>query len=124
MPSMDEILGQRDVQIAEAVLGLVISGPTWRHRRIETLTPLSASIVRRRVSIDYTVPCEVHDNLRIPVEPGTERNDDQWVVPLGWLARRPLVSFDLRDGNGDALPMLLSEQILRITRDMLLLQAV
>src|SRR3954453_21158047 len=81
----DEILRERSEPLARAVLPLVLSGPLWRHRRVETLTPVSATTVRRRVSIDLTVPRELHEDLRI---------GEQWIVPLGWLSRRPLVSFD------------------------------
>ena len=124
MPHANEILEKRAEPIARAVLGLLLSGPQWRHRRVETITPLSGTIVRRRVSVDYTVPPEFHDDLRMPVDPDEPGDDDQWVVPLGWLVRRPLVSFDLRDGSGTSVPLLLTDQIASITRDLLLLAAI
>jgi hypothetical protein len=120
---MDEILEQRAEPIAEAVLSLVLNGPRWRHRRVISLAPLSGTIVRRRVSVDFTVPRQFHDALRLPVEPSETRADDQWVVPLGWLARRPLVSFDLKDAEERSMPRMLGAQTSRITRDMLLLAA-
>jgi hypothetical protein len=45
-------------------------------------------------------------------------------VPLGWLARRPLVSFDLKDAEERAMPRMLGAQTSRITRDMLMLAAI
>jgi hypothetical protein len=120
---VDEILEQRAEPIAEAVLPLVLNGPRWRHRRVISIAPLSGTIVRRRVSVDFTVPEQFHDDLRLPVELRRPRDDDQWVVPLGWLARRPLVSFDLKDAEDRALPRMLAAQTGRITRAMLLLVA-
>jgi hypothetical protein len=121
---MDEILEARAEPIAEAVLPLVLNGPRWRHRRVVSMAPLSGTIVRRRVSVDFTVPRQFHDDLRLPVELNETGEDDQWVVPLGWLARRPLVSFDLKDAEERAMPRMLGAQTSRITRDMLLLAAI
>jgi hypothetical protein len=123
VPWADEILAQRSDDIARAVLTLIVDGPRWRHRRVETLTPLSATTVRRRVSLDLTVPPELHDGLRLPQGAEGLGPDDQWVVPLGWLGRRPLVNFDLRDGADEAVPLLLAAQTAAITKDLLLLAA-
>jgi len=120
---MDEILEERAEPIAEAVLPLVLNGPKWRHRRVISIAPLSGTIVRRRVSVDFTVPRQFHDGLRLPVDLDHEREGDQWIVPLGWLARRPLVSFDLKDAEERALPRMLGAQTGQITRAMLLLAA-
>jgi hypothetical protein len=120
---MDEILEQRAEAIAEAVLPLVLNGPRWRHRRVISIAPLSGTIVRRRVSVDFTVPGQFHDGLRLPIELSRPGADDQWVVPLGWLARRPLVSFDLKDAEERAVPRVLAAQAGRITREMLMLAA-
>jgi len=120
---MDEILEQRAEPIAQAVLPLVLNGPKWRHRRVVSIAPLSGTIVRRRVSVDFTVPQQFHDDLRLPVELNETSDDDQWVVPLGWLARRPLVNFDLKDAEERAMPRMLAAQTSRIIRAMLLLAA-
>ncbi|HET8754603.1 MAG TPA: hypothetical protein VFM58_01250 [Solirubrobacteraceae bacterium] len=123
MAWMDEILEARAEPIAQAVLPLVLNGPRWRHRRVISIAPLSGTIVRRRVSVDFTVPRQFHDRLRLPVEVDETGAEDQWVVPLGWLARRPLVSFDLKDAEERSMPRMLAAQTSRITRDMLLLAA-
>jgi hypothetical protein len=120
---MDEILEARAEPIAQAVLPLVLNGPRWRHRRVISIAPLSGTIVRRRVSVDFTVPLQFHDRLRLPVDVDETGAGDQWVVPLGWLARRPLVSFDLKDAEERSIPRMLAAQTSRITRDMLLLAA-
>jgi hypothetical protein len=119
----DEIVAERAETFARPVLTLVENGPRWRHRRVEAIEPLSATSVRRRVSLDFTVPPELHDGLRMPVTAGAPVAGDQWLVPLGWLARRPLVSFDLRDSEGNSVPLLLASQTAEIMRHLLLLSA-
>jgi hypothetical protein len=119
----DEILDLRSARMAEAILGLLSDAPRWRHRRVETLTVLSSTLLRRRVSVDFTVPSEYHDGLRLPVSAHRRSDRDQWVVPLGWLARRQLVNFDLEGRTGRALPLLLGAQTAILTRDVLFLAA-
>src|SRR4051794_12655496 len=118
----DETLDARAQPAAEALLVLLANGRRWRHRRVETLTPVSAAFVRRRISIDFTVPEHLHDALRLPMTAAGER--DQWLVPLGWLARRQLVNFDLRGSQDETIPLLLGEQTARLTADLLALAAV
>jgi hypothetical protein len=113
----DEILEARAQPLVEALLVLLANGQRWRHRRVETLTPVSATFVRRRISIDFTVPDELHDGLRLA-------DSDQWLVPLGWLARRQLVNFDLRSAADEPIPLLLGQQTAQVTADLLVLAAV
>jgi hypothetical protein len=117
----DEVLDSRSSEIAEAVLGLLMAGRRWRHRRVETLDPLSSTLVRRRVSLDFTIPPEFHGGLKMPAG---SSGSGQYLVPLAWLARRQLVNFDLRDGGGKSIPLLLASQTAQVTRDALLLAAV
>jgi hypothetical protein len=113
----DEILEARAQPLVEALLVLLANGQRWRHRRVETLTPVSATFVRRRISIDFTVPDELHDGLRLA-------DSEQWLVPLGWLARRQLVNFDLRSAADEPVPLLLGRQTAQVTADLLVLAAV
>jgi hypothetical protein len=113
----DETLDARAQPLVEALLVLLANGQRWRHRRVETLTPVSATFVRRRISIDFTVPEELHGGLRLG-------GSSQWLVPLGWLARRQLVNFDLRAAADEPVPLLLGEQTARLTADLLVLAAV
>src|ERR671931_2120946 len=83
----DEIIAARAQPLAEAILVLIANGQRWRHRRVETLTPVSAAFVRRRISIDFTVPDHLHEALRL--------GDAQWLVPLGLVAPPPLGNFHL-----------------------------
>src|SRR4051794_31340889 len=115
----DETLDARAQPLVEALLVLLANGQRWRHRRVETLTPVSAAFVRRRISIDFTVPGELHAGLQLS---GT-RADGQWLVPLGWLARRQLVNFDLRSAADEPVPLLLAQQTARLTADLLVLAA-
>ena len=107
----DEIIAARAQPLAEAILVLIANGQRWRHRRVETLTPVSAAFVRRRISIDFTVPDHLHEALRL--------GDAQWLVPPGWLARRQLVNFDLRSAADEPMPLLLGQQTAQLTADLL-----
>src|SRR3954454_11312577 len=113
----DETLDARAQPLVEALLVLLANGRRWRHRRVETLTPVSATFVRRRISIDFTVPEELHGGLRLS-------GLSQWLVPLGWLARRQLVNFDLRAAADEPVPLLLAQETARLTEDLLVLAAV
>src|SRR5919199_2622109 len=110
----DEILEERRGDFAAATLALLSTAPLWRHRRVETISLLTPYLQRRRVSVDLTVP----EDLRDPLALGS-----QWAVPVAWLSRRQLVEFDLVDGEGRSLPLLLSEQTAKVTEDLLLLAA-
>jgi hypothetical protein len=116
----DDVLDAKAQPLVEALLVLLANGQRWRHRRVETLTPVSAAFVRRRISIDFTVPDELHAGLRLT---GTGAHG-QWLVPLGWLARRQLVNFDLRSTADEPVPLLLGQETARLTEDLLVLAAV
>jgi hypothetical protein len=111
----DDVLEARSPEIAGAVFTLLRHPLRWRHRRVETIALLSATLQRRRVSVDLTVPPALHEALRL--------EGDQWVVPVAWLSRRQLVKFDLRDRLRDPAPLLLSAQTAVLTRDLLLIAA-
>lgn len=81
------------------MFGLLLAEEAWVHRRVETVSVLSTQFLRRAVSVDFTIPEEFHDALRV----GTA---EQWFVPLATLAKRPLRNFDLRDEAGAAVPVL------------------
>ena len=74
---------------------------------------LSHEQVRRAVSVDFTVPVEHRDELRL--------SDSEWVVPLAVLAKRKLVHFDLFGEDGYALPLLRSDEARLIARELLYL---
>ena len=85
----------------------------WRHRRVETITVLSHEQVRRHVSVDFTVPLEHREEVRL--------SEHEWIVPLALLAKRPLVHFDLRSEDETAVPLLRSDEARLIARELLYL---
>ena len=109
-----EDLEERAGDVAVAAEALLRRRAAWRHRRVETLTVLSHEQVRRGVSVDFTVPAEYRDDLRISAA-------DECVVPLALLAKRPLVHFDLRNEEGHSVPLLTAQQNAMIDRELLYL---
>ena len=103
---------ERASDIAAAAASLLRDQAAWRHRRVETLTLLSHEQVRRHVSVDFTVPEEHREALRLAGE-------DEFAVPLAWLVKRPLVHFDLRNEEGHSIPLLTAEQNAAIDRELL-----
>ena len=73
-----------------ACLELLTDEARWIHRRVETIDLLAQELVRRQVSVDFTLPEPLLDDLRIG--PG-----GPWCVPLAILEKRPLRNFDLRE---------------------------
>jgi hypothetical protein len=106
-----EEIEERAGDIAVAAEVLLRRQAPWRHRRVETLTVLSHEQVRRHVSVDFTVPREHREALRISAE--------EFVVPLALLVKRPLVHFDLRNEEGHSIPLLTAEQNRMIGRELL-----
>jgi phage shock protein PspC (stress-responsive transcriptional regulator) len=98
--------------LAAVALTLLEHQPDWRHRRVDTITVLSHEQVRRNVSVDFTVPAELRESLRIS-------SAGEHIVPLALLARRPLVHFDLRNEEGHSVPLLTAQQSALIDREML-----
>lgn len=107
-----EEIEQRASDIAAAADELLRRQAAWRHRRVETLTMLSHEQVRRHVSVDFTVPAELREGLRLS-------DGDEFAVPLAFLAKRPLVHFDLRNEEGHSIPLLTAEQNTLIGREQL-----
>jgi hypothetical protein len=85
--------------IGSALVPLILAPSAWTHRRVETVDVLTFELVRRHVSVDFTVPAGLREQLSIP---GTS----QFVVPLATLRKEPLRHFDLRDELGGAVPVL------------------
>lgn len=107
-----EDIEQRASDIAVAAYELLLNQAGWRHRRVETLTMLSHEQVRRHVSVDFTVPFELREGLRLS-------DADEFAVPLAFLAKRPLVHFDLRNEETHSIPLLTADQNTVIGRELL-----
>jgi hypothetical protein len=108
-----EVLEERAGEIAVGFAALLTRPAAWRHRRVETLTVLSHEQVRRAVSVDFTVPAEHREDLRLSA--------GEWVVPLALLAKRPLVHFDLRSEDENSVPLLRAEETQVVARELLYL---
>jgi hypothetical protein len=109
-----EEIEERASDIAGAADRLLRRQAGWRHRRVETLTMLSHEQVRRHVSVDFTVPVELREGLRLS-------DADEYAVPLAFLTKRPLVHFDLRNEEGHSISLLTAEQNTMIGRELLYL---
>jgi hypothetical protein len=106
-------LEDRAGDIAVGFAALLTRQAAWRHRRVETITVLSHELVRRSVSVDFTVPVEHREDIRLSA--------NEWVVPLALLAKRPLAHFDLRMEDLSSVPLLRSEETQLVGRELLYL---
>lgn len=86
----DEHYEQASGSVALACLELLTDERRWIHRRVETIDLLAQELVRRQVTVDFTLPGALLDDLRIG--PG-----GPWCVPIAILEKRPLRNFDLRE---------------------------
>jgi hypothetical protein len=77
----------------------------WVHRRVEGAAFVDEDVIRRSVSIDFTLPHWFHRSRGTP-DDGRSRQ----LVPLGLLRKGTLVNFDLRDEADVSLPMLTTAQ--------------
>lgn len=68
----------------------------WVHRRVERIEILSAQLVRRSVSVDFTVPPRAAELLQL-------EEGGQSLIPIATLSKRPLRNFDLRDEGGSSV---------------------
>jgi hypothetical protein len=108
-----EVLEDRAGDIAVGFAALLTRQAAWRHRRVETITVLSHELVRRSVSVDFTVPVEHREDIRL--------SSTEWIVPLALLAKRPLAHFDLRSEDLSSVPLLRSEETQLVGRELLYL---
>ena len=107
-----EEIEERAAELASAADALLPRVAAWRHRRVETITVLTHESVRRHVSIDFTVPEEYRESLRLS-------GAHEHAVPLAMLNKRPLVHFDLRNEEGHSIPLLTADQGRMIGRELL-----
>jgi hypothetical protein len=98
---------EADPRIALAgaeLLALIRDWPAWTHRRVEHVTFLEEDLVRRRISVDLTVPG------RAPAGWGGVGGPGSRLLPLGLLRKGRLAQFDLLREGGEAVPLLTSTQ--------------
>ncbi len=92
--------GTVDRELGYFVLYLLQHPDEWIHRRVESIDFVDDITVRRRVSVDFQLP-DRNPSAGAPTP---------LFIPLTLLQKKPLVGFDLRDENGDTLPLLTHTQ--------------
>lgn len=98
----DSLLTDDEYLTAAAVAALLADMRTWVHRRVEHAEIIDDVAVRRRVSIDLTVP-ELVEGMDAR---GALRAGKDGFVPLTFLKKERLRGFDLRAADGSPVPML------------------
>jgi hypothetical protein len=107
----DEQLERDAWAVAAATSLLLAEEERWVHRRVESIEFLDARRVRRRTSVDFTLPT-------LPeLVPGPA------YVPVSLVRKEVLTAFDLCDEGGAALPLLTRRQNATIAAEMLVQQA-
>lgn len=96
---MSELSEYTDAQIAAGVAStpLIVDPRAWINRRVEAVELLSHEETRRRVSVDFTLPADVLDDLTL---------GEGVIVPISVLTKEARRNFDLRDESNAAIPVL------------------
>jgi hypothetical protein len=92
------------------LLGLVLSSPAWVHRRVESVSFSDHRTVRRRISVDFSMP----ETAPTVVVGRTVYR----LVPLTIMRRKSLINFDLHDEADRPVPLLGLRQNQAITHAM------
>ena len=88
--------GEFSPDIGSAVAGLYVEAQAWRHRRVDSVRLEPDGTFRWRTSLDCTLPADPRLDY-----PGT----DQRLIWLSFLAKKPLIALDVRDGAGTVVPV-------------------
>jgi hypothetical protein len=80
---------------------MLLSMRDWVNRRVESIQFMDDEAIVRRNSVDLTLP-----EKPAPLHPGT----GEWLVPLAFISKRPLIGLDVRGAHGEALPVLTTSQ--------------
>jgi hypothetical protein len=111
--------------LGATTLALLRKPDRWVHRRVETFDFVDAGVVRRRLTVDFTLPPELPTPFTVDGKPLT-------LVPLTMIPRRPglrgqgdggPMHFDLRNNVGQALPLLTEREHSLLTAAALMLYA-
>lgn len=110
-----EVLEDRDhpdfPDLGRLLWSLVATQQAWVYRRVETATLVGERRIRRHMSVDCRVPPSV-------VELAEEMRFDRFLVPLRFVMRQSLLSFNLSRDNL-AVPLLTREQNIMATTALL-----
>jgi hypothetical protein len=97
-------------EVGDTTLALLEHGAEWVHRRVETITYVDDAVVRRQLTIDFSLPRWLQTCLRTPSD------DPVYFVPVTLLQRRSgRMKFDVRDEAGNALPLMSRRENARVT---------
>jgi len=96
----------------QAVLALIMYPSQWIHRRIETVTFVDDSTVRRRVSLDFTVPA-----CAPVLDTGAAAPR---LLPVASFEKASLMNFDLHDEQASSLFLLSASQNAAVSLQVLL----
>jgi hypothetical protein len=94
----DELYDDAAFDVGLACLELLTNQERWVHRRVETVDLLRRELVRRQVTVEFTLPEDLYDELRIGAT-------GPWCVPIAVLRKQPLRHFDLRE-DGKPVPIM------------------
>jgi hypothetical protein len=118
---------------AKTALKLFLTSAEWTHRRVETIEVIDERIVRRKLSVDFTVPVESPVAMSQRgfrgggVRPKATADDELAFVPITWLRRYKReprlpagrMHIDLTDEHGCSLPLLGAKELDEVTASML-----
>jgi len=103
--STDHWDDKRLIEVAGASGSALRDTRDWLHRRVERISHDERELVRRRVSVDFTIP----PNLP-PLHEGPGMSNIYY-VPVALLRKwPPVMDFDLRDETGCPIPLLTSSK--------------
>jgi hypothetical protein len=97
--------------VARESAAMILLWREWVHRRTETVEFLNDIHIRRRHTVDFTIPDVVSSYHGVIY------------VPVAVLEKETLRSFDLRDADGTSLSMLTLRQNVKVARQMLVYAA-
>lgn len=109
-------------EVGEVCDELFLRGSDWVQRRVETVEFVDDTTIRRRLSVDFTLP----KHLPTPLRVGRQR---VFFIPLTVLPREPelpeprLMYIDVRDERDAAVPLLTRRENSRITVNVLIARA-
>lgn len=89
---------------------LLVFAADWVHRRVESIEFFGLATVRRRMSVDFSLPRGPAWSAIAEMVRHAEAEERDVYVPLTTLAKAKLARFDLRDECGQTLPLLTTAQ--------------
>lgn len=85
---------------------LVVRRQEWLHRRVESVTWEDQDVIRRSISVDFTLPHWAPEYLKVSVSKRTPI-----AIPITLLRKGVLTHVNLSDEGNDAVPLLSGTQV-------------